>query len=1556
MGIMALARDRNSGFGRMVRLLPVWVLLFGSMATQAADLGTYNVYCTYGAGQETVELYPRAGDTFTINVRGSYCDGRYLQGTPITNPGNGSYSGTRTFTFTSTPSSITQFLVAGWSNAGTRFYFRKPPSPSVTSVEPASGTTAGGTLITLRGTNFTQASSVTVGGTACSGLTVIDAETARCTTLAGPAGWASVRITTPGGTSWSNGYFNYVAPVPPAPQVSSVTPSSGSTDGGTSITITGTAFTGATGIGIGGVSCASFNVTSATTATCTTPPGNAGSASVDVTTGNGTNPANALFTFIQPPPAISAVSPDSGPPTGGTDITIMGSNFTGATGITIGGSPCASFNVTNAMTATCTTPSGNNGAVNVAVTTPSGTTAANSLFTFVTPPPPPSPPTVTSVSPTSGISFGGTNITITGTDLTGATSIKIGGNLCSNFAVTNATTATCITPSGVTGTPRSVEVTTAVGTNTANTLYTYTPPPTGSEVQLNFTSVMSANVVRNLAGDACDFDAPNRCFVSSSLATNDVSNPLKGLPDNGQFPANDDHPLVVLKPFNTSPAANNAWKATVLGTTNFPVTPSGQYSVLHVFATAGGASPLDPASMQVTLTYSDNTQSSPVSFEVPDWFGNVSGSGYYLRDGMDRWNGSYEPVNDAAVFGFPVQADPSKTLTSISINVTGIPSGGVFALFGATATTADSAALPPVVDSVWPTSLEQSGGTKITLSGHNFFPLNAAGLSVNVGGATCTNLQVAYSGSMTCTTPGNASVGPTSIVVSNSAGSTTFSSGISYVNTVPPAQPTNVAVANNLGQLDVTFTASSGATSYTATCSSASAGAESPLTASGSSSPLMVTGATLGASYTCSVIATNANGDSSAGAGSGAVTPSVPVPGAPSAVTASGGAGQALVSWTAAAGNDITGYTVTTVQDNSKTCTASAPRTSCTVTGLTNGTAYTFTVTAYNAGGTGPSSAASSPSITPLGAPGAPTGVTAAAGVNQAVVVWTPPTNTGGDPIAGYTVIGAPSGSCSVTGDNTCTVTDLTNGTPYTFTVIASNEVGSSVASAASNSVTPTENAAPAIISVTPTFGPASGGTSVRLIGANLQDTSSVLFGDTASTNLQVNQAGTQVTVSSPANSGGPVDLVLTTPLGTAINPLAFTYGAPPSAPGTPIAAPSRSEATVSWQQVFTGGTPDRYVVTASPGGQTCTVNFKGAAFPTAMCVVTGLTNGTAYTFTVEAINTLGSATSGASAPATPEVVTNGSCGLADGVTLTVSPSGMLCGAGSASAVTPGQGTFRWSCSGTGGGTTAQCSAPGALSSGPATATTTFESDTSSTGCKIQTARVVPPPAGGPGNGINLLYGGINFQMTGCTGNRAHVRITYSNLVEGLPFWKYVVNSVHNGWVQMPANQVTLTGNTAEFDIVDNGEWDNDPAVGSIADPGGPALDPNNLPATPGVPTNVTATAGNRSATVRWSAPSSGGQPVVYTVTANTGESCQAVYPQTSCTINGLTNGVPYTFTVVASNTGGNSAASATTTPITPAPPPPNPIPTLGEWTRLVMMLMMIAAVGWQTRRVRQRR
>ena len=88
--------------------------------------------------------------------------------------------------------------------------------------------------------------------------------------------------------------------------------------------------------------------------------------------------------------------------------------------------------------------------------------------------------------------------------------------------------------------------------------------------------------------------------------------------------------------------------------------------------------------------------------------------------------------------------------------------------------------------------------------------------------------------------------------------------------------------------------------------------------------------------------------------------------------------------------------------------------------------------------------------------PGAPTGVTATAGDRQATVRFNAPTNNGGSAITGYTVTANP-GNVKATGTATpITVTGLTNGTAYTFTVIATNSVGNGPASSASNSVTPT--------------------------------------------------------------------------------------------------------------------------------------------------------------------------------------------------------------------------------------------------------------------------------------------------------------------------------------------------------------------------------------------------------------------------------------------------------------------------------------------------------------------
>ncbi len=256
------------------------------------------------------------------------------------------------------------------------------PAPTVTGVSPSSGSTLGGTNVTITGTNFTGATAVTIGGSVAANVTVVNATTITATTPAGAAGPASVVVATPGGSNAANTLFTYVAP---APTVTEVTPSSGSTAGGTAVTITGTNFTGATAVTIGGSMASNVTVVNATTITATTPPRSAGPASVVVATPGGSNAANTLFTYVAPAPTVTGVTPSSGSTAGGTAVTITGTNFTGATAVTIGGSAASNVTVVNASTITATTPAGAAGPAGVVVTTPGGSNAANTLFTFGTP-------------------------------------------------------------------------------------------------------------------------------------------------------------------------------------------------------------------------------------------------------------------------------------------------------------------------------------------------------------------------------------------------------------------------------------------------------------------------------------------------------------------------------------------------------------------------------------------------------------------------------------------------------------------------------------------------------------------------------------------------------------------------------------------------------------------------------------------------------------------------------------------------------------------------------------------------------------------------------------------------------------------------------------------------------------------------------------------------------------------------------------------------------------------------------------------------------------------
>ncbi|HEU5167375.1 MAG TPA: IPT/TIG domain-containing protein, partial [Chitinophagaceae bacterium] len=240
----------------------------------------------------------------------------------------------------------------------------------------------------------------------------------------------------------------------PPPTITSFTPTSGGA--GTSITITGTNFTGATAVNFGGVAASSFTVNSATSITAVLGTGTSGN--VSITTPGGTA-SIAGFTFI-PPPTITSFGPSSAAT--GTSVTITGTNFTGATAVSFGGIAASSYTVNSSTSITAVVGTGASG--NIAVTTPGGTATIADFLFFPA-------PTITSFTPSSGAT--GTSITITGTNFTGATAVNFGGVQASSFTVNSPTSITAVVGNGG---PGSITVTTPGGTATMAG-FTFIPAP-----------------------------------------------------------------------------------------------------------------------------------------------------------------------------------------------------------------------------------------------------------------------------------------------------------------------------------------------------------------------------------------------------------------------------------------------------------------------------------------------------------------------------------------------------------------------------------------------------------------------------------------------------------------------------------------------------------------------------------------------------------------------------------------------------------------------------------------------------------------------------------------------------------------------------------------------------------------------------------------------------------------------------------------------------------------------------------------------------------------------
>lgn len=343
---------------------------------------------------------------------------------------------------------------------------------------------------------------------------------------------------------------------------------------------------------------------------------------------------------------------------------------------------------------------------------------------------------------------------------------------------------------------------------------------------------------------------------------------------------------------------------------------------------------------------------------------------------------------------------------------------------------------------------------------------------------------------------------------------------------------------------------------------------------------------------------------------------------APGSVRAEKGNAAATVSWTAADGNGspITGYRARAVPGGQSCIPSPATATSCTVYSLTNGTSYTFEAVATNRYGTSP--AAVSNAVTP-GTPGAPTNVSARGSSGAVAVSWSP-SQFFGSTVTGYTVTSDGGRICTTAGTTTCTVSGLTNGSTYSFSVSASSAAGPS---APSPWVTATPSGPP--MSPTSVRATPGDGSATLTWSASATDGSAVALYEIQSTPFtryfQVAGHLTTANVLGLTNGTAYTFTVRARTEAGQSSPLSAASNAvtPSSAPGAPMNVQAKSVpqgVEVTWAPANANGSSiTKYTVATNFQGHTVVVPGSATS-----ALFTGLTYGTPYNFTVRATNGVG--------------------------------------------------------------------------------------------------------------------------------------------------------------------------------------------------------------------------------------------------------------------------------------------------------------------------------------------
>ena len=1086
-------------------------------------------------------------------------------------------------------------------------------APVVASLSPTSGPTAGGTVVTIAGSGFTGSTGVLFGGVPATSFTVNSATSITATSPAHAVGPVDVVVQHPGGDSAPQ-TFTYLA----APTISSLTPTQGTTLGGTEVTITGSGFTGATAVTFGG-SAAAFTVVSPTTITATTPAHAAGTVEVVVSTAGGSSlPGD--FTFVAPP-ALSGIDPVSGPTAGGTPVTLTGSGFLPGSTVDFGGAPGTDVTVVNSTTITVTSPAHASGATPVTVTTPFGTSGPQT-FTFLAPGVPfadfldpdngptaggnpvtvfgsnfvplisqvsidgalvvafpvpggiqfvapphaagtvqvvvvtpgfadtlpldytyiDAPPTVTGLTPGTGTTIGGTEVTITGTDLEGTTDVTFGGVPATIVGTPTATTVTVLTPAHSAGT---VDVVLTGGSLpvdagdfifVAPTITTVNPGdgPTagGTTVTVTGTDFENATGV-SFGGTVVPIPlGANTGTVITVASPPHAAGPVEvrvqfatGSSEPGAFEFIPPAAITGIAPV----------RGPIAGGTPVTITGTGFTAATGVtFGEVAGSAftvnsdtsitvntPAHAAGSVGVVVVSPGGDSAPGDFEFvapltasslnPD-AGPVAGGTVVVITGT-----GFDDATGVTFDGLPGTAFAVTSPTSITVTSPVHPTPGIVDVvvegdFGNAGPLDFEYFVAPTITLVDPTEGPVIGGTVVTITGSGF----TGATSVTFGGIAGSDLDVISDTELEITSPAHAA-GPVDVVVEgvnapSNAGAFTFVASPVIIGLNPTSGPT--AGGNTV---IITGTGFTGATDVTF-------GGVPATTVTVDSDTQITVVAPPHAVADVEVVVEHPIGNSAPVDYAYLAAPTITTV-APPTGPITGGTAVTIT------GTGFTGATGVTFDGVAGTQLLVVDPTTITVVTPPHALGSVPVVVQSPNG----DSAAGAFEYVPV-----PVSITTLTpdngGIGGGTVVTITGTNLGG--ATGVTFDGIPGTDLIVTSDTSVTITSPPHAVGPVDVVVQTTTVPSAPATFVYRVLT-------VITEITPPGGPTAGGTTVTITGACFTGATGVFFGTTAATSFTV-VSDTQITAVSPAGTGVQDVTVVGSPVcGTQVLASAFTYGDP---------------------------------------------------------------------------------------------------------------------------------------------------------------------------------------------------------------------------------------------------------------------------------------------------------------------------------------------------------------------------------------------------------------------------